>query len=57
MKRLHIEFDCYVTDKNARELLNTVPNICLEDNIACALEITDECEYVENLKITEKDGK
>lgn len=50
MKKLHIEFDCIVTDKSAKEL-SDAPDICLCDNIAEALEITDECECVTNLKI------
>lgn len=51
MKKLHIEFDLIVTDKTAEELTNA-PEICLTDNILDALEATDECEYIENFKIT-----
>lgn len=49
MKTIHIEVDCYVTDRTAQELMDA-PTICLEDNIAAALDITDECEYVHNGK-------
>ena len=52
MKKLHFEFDCIVTDKSYNEIMNAYEG-CLEDNIAEALEITDECEYVENLVITD----
>lgn len=55
MKTIHIEVDCYVTDRTAQELMDA-PDICLEDNIADALDITDECEYVHNIKITKLEG-
>lgn len=55
MKTIHIEVDCYVTDRTAQELTDA-PDICLEDNIAEALDIKDECEYVYNLKITKSEG-
>lgn len=51
MKKLHIEFDLIVTDKTANELMDA-PELCLIDNILEALEATDECEYIENFKIT-----
>lgn len=51
MKKLHIEFDLIVTDKTTEELMS-IPDICLTDNILEALEATDECEYIENFKIT-----
>lgn len=51
MKKIHIEVDCDVTDRTAQELFEA-PDICLEDYIADALDIKDECEYVYNLKIT-----
>lgn len=53
MKKLHIEFDLIVTDKTAEELTNAY-EVCLTDNILQALEATDECEYIENFKITEQ---
>lgn len=39
MKTIHIEVDCYVTDRTAQELMDA-QDICLEDNIADALDIT-----------------
>lgn len=51
MKTIHIEFDCCVTDRTAQELMDA-QNICLEDNVAAALDITDDCECVYNIKIT-----
>ena len=51
MKKLHIEFDLITTDKTAVELTGA-PEICLTDNILEALDATDECEYIENFKIT-----
>lgn len=53
MKKLHIEFDLIATDKTVTELADA-PEICLTDNILEALEATDECEYIENFKITNK---
>lgn len=53
MKKLHIEFDLIVTDKTAEELMDA-PDICLTDNILEALDATDECESIENFKITNK---
>lgn len=53
MKKLHVEFDLIVTDKTAEELAAAF-DICLTDNILEALEATDECEYIENFKITEQ---
>jgi hypothetical protein len=55
MKTIHIEVDCHVTDRTAQELMDA-PDICLEDNIADALDITDECEYVHIIKITKLEG-
>ncbi len=51
MKKLHIEFDLIATDKTAEELTST-PEICLTYSICDALEATDDCEYIENFKIT-----
>lgn len=47
MKKIHIEFDCVVTDQNAKEIINAVN---LEGAFECALEIFGKEEYVCNIK-------
>lgn len=51
MKKLHIDLDLIITDKTANDIMDT-PEICLMDNILEAIDATDECEYIENFKIT-----
>lgn len=52
MKRLHFEFDCLVTDRDAQDLANA-SEICLQDNIMEALELYDSCENIFNFKMNE----
>lgn len=50
MKKLHVKFDCVVTDKNAEELLNA-SDVVLEEIFETALEAFDKGEYVANVKV------
>lgn len=52
MKKIHMEFDLIVTDRDAQDLFD-VSEVSLQDNIMEALEIFDECENIENFKMEE----
>lgn len=50
MKKIHMEFDLIVTDRDAKDLFDA-SETSLQDNIMEALEICDECENIENFKM------
>lgn len=50
MKKIHMEFDLIVTDRDAKYLFDA-SEISLQDNIMEALEIYDECEDIKNFKM------
>lgn len=50
MKKIHMEFDLIVTDRDAKDLFDA-SETSLQDNIMEALEIYDECENIENFKM------
>lgn len=52
MKKLHIEFDCIVTDSIAQEILSA-PCQNLENCFTEALEIYEKDSYLSNVKVTE----
>ena len=52
MKKIHMEFDLIVTDRDAQDLFDA-SEVSLQDNIMEALEIYDECENIENFKMEE----
>ena len=55
MKKIHMEFDLVVTERDAQDLFDT-PATSLKDCILFGLEIFEECENIENFKMYKVEG-